>query len=63
MEDIRVICNTCDTVFSQKGYLRIHKESVHGANQFTCKKCDKPIKPKNHLRSHKESIHGEKVLV
>ena len=63
MEDIRVICNTCDTVFSQKGYLRIHKESVHGGNKFTCKKCDNAIQPKINLRSHNESVHGEKVLV
>ena len=63
MEDIRVICNTRDTVFIQKGYLRIHKESVHGGNKFTCKKCDNAIKPKINLRSHNESVHGEKVLV
>ena len=38
----KFICNTCDTTFSKKGYLRTHRESVHRGNIFTCMRCDKP---------------------
>ena len=56
-KDKKYLCNICDETFTQKGYLRTHKDSVHEGKKYPCNICDKHFTEKGHLRRHKDSIH------
>ena len=50
-----------DAAFSQKGYLKMHIESVHEAKkQFLCNDCVSSFSWKGHMNGLTESVHEGK---
>ena len=50
-------CLFCNAIFSQKGYLKIHEDSIHKNIKFDCHDCGKQYAQKGNLRSHINNIH------
>ena len=53
-------CGLCESIFTQKGDLNRHKQTVHTSNnseeQFQCKTCHKEFQRRDNLLRH-EKIH------
>ncbi|KAL4221055.1 hypothetical protein ACF0H5_019317 [Mactra antiquata] len=45
-------CDECGKVFTAKGNLKLHQNTIHSATRFQCQYCQKSFKRKHHLQSH-----------
>ena len=54
-------CDTCNSFFKFKSYLKLHVETVHeGKKPFKCNVCDASFSQKAHLNGHIASLHENK---
>ena len=57
-KEIKVSCEQCDRIFTQKSALDRHKKSIHvGDSRFTCEICYRVLSTKQVLAKHVISKH------
>ena len=50
-------CLICNAIFSRKGYLKTHEDSIHKNIKFHCQDCGKQYKEKGTLTKHINNVH------
>ena len=50
-------CLFCDAIFSHKGSLKTHEDSIHKNIKFDCQDCGKQYKEKGSLTKHINNFH------
>ena len=50
-------CLFCIAIFSRKGDLKFHEDSIHKNIKFDCQDCGKQFKRKDHLTTHINNVH------
>jgi zinc finger/BTB domain-containing protein 26 len=59
-----LICEICNTHFTQKGSLKLHSSSVHeGKKQVRCEMCGQSFQQKCSLTRHIAEVHEGKKYV
>ena len=50
-------CLFCNAIFSQKGHLKTHEDSIHKNIKFDCQDCGKQFTHKVSLTRHINNVH------
>ena len=50
-------CLLCNAIFSAKGSLKAHEDSIHKNKKFDCQDCGKQYTDKGNLRRHVNNVH------
>ena len=51
------MCQDCEKIFSTKGNLKSHIESVHEGKKFACSQCNHEFALKSSLSKHEKRKH------
>ena len=55
-------CLFCNAIFSQKGHLKRHEDSIHKKIKFDCQDCGNQYNRKETLTSHINNVLKEKGM-
>ena len=55
-------CSFCNSIFSQKGGLKTHEDSIHKNIKYDCHDCGKQYKEKGTLTMHVNNVHKGKGI-
>ena len=50
-------CLFCNSIFSSRGSLKTHEDSVHKNMKFDCQDCEKQYTEKGQLKRHIKNVH------
>ena len=56
-EEVKFSCNQCNSKFSSKGGVKLHKMSIHDRVRYSCDQCDSIFTLKISLKTHRQFVH------